>query len=84
MDNHSKNYEYFTNLGRGKFVLLSELVKNFFNQLKVTLELPTPEGSSVDVIAPLATRQKNSDMSMISRDSNRKYIFKNMLIIKNS
>lgn len=54
---------------------LSELVMKNFNQLKVTLELPTPEGSSVDVIAPVATRRKNSDMSMISRDSNRKYIF---------
>ena len=56
-------------------------LRTIVNQLKVTLELPTPEGSSVDVIAPVATRQKNSDMSMISRDSNRKYIFLNILII---
>merc|ERR1711937_755673 len=46
-------------------------VRQDFTFPEVTLELPTPEGSSVDVIAPLATRQKNSDMSMISRDSNR-------------
>merc|ERR1711937_1107348 len=46
-------------------------IRQDFTFPEVTLELPTPEGSSVDVIAPLATRQKNSDMSMISRESAR-------------